>query len=106
MTGVEYEHFCKEQLMQLKWDVTTTKSTGDQGVDLIAKRRGKTIAIQCKRYTKPISNKAVQEIYSGMKFYDIDNGVVISNSKFTDSAAKLAYKNNIRLLHHDNLDSL
>ena len=106
MTGVEYEHFCQEQLRRLKWSVTTTKSSGDQGVDLIAKREGQTIAIQCKRHSKPISNKAVQEIFSGMKYYDIDQGIVISNNKFTASAANLAFKNKIRLIHHDNLESL
>jgi restriction system protein len=106
MSGIEYEFFCKEQLELLKWDVALTKKTGDQGVDLIAKKNNRTVAIQCKRHSKPISNKAVQEIFAGMKFYNIDHGVIISNNKFTTSAANLAYKSNIRLIHHDDLESL
>lgn len=106
LSGVEYEVFCKNMLEKNGWGVILTKKTGDQGVDIIAKKENITIAVQCKKHSKPIGNKSVQEIFTGKTFYDIKYGGVISNKPFTDAAKKLAYKNNILLLHHNDISAL
>jgi hypothetical protein len=106
MNGVDYEIFCKNLLEKNGWKVKLTKKTGDQGVDLIANKDGIIIAFQCKKHNRPVGNKAVQEIFTGKQFYDIEIGGVISNSPFTDSARKLATKNKILLLHHNDLQKI
>jgi len=103
MDGIEYEVFCKGILEKHGWKVTLTKKTGDQGVDLIAEKNSIKIALQCKKYNRPVGNKAVQEVYTGKQFYDLKYGGVVSNRSFTDSAKKLASKNGIKLLHHNDL---
>jgi hypothetical protein len=103
MNGIDYEIFCKNLLEKKGWTITLTKKTGDQGVDLIANKDTIKIAFQCKKHNRPIGNKAIQEIFTGKQFYDIELGAVISNRPFTNSARKLATKNNILLLHHNDL---
>ena len=74
--------------------------------DLIAEFGGSAICIQCKRYSQPVGNKAVQEAVAGMKYYEATEGVVIAPNGFTNSAKNLAKANNIKLIHHNEINSL
>lgn len=102
-TGIDFELYIKKLLEQVGFDVKITSKTGDQGVDLIAKRNGVKFAIQCKYYSQPVGNKAVQEVIAGKGYYKCDIGCVVTNNTYTESARKLAYSQNIRLLNEDNI---
>jgi len=106
MTGIEFETFCQLQLQLLGWDTVITKKSGDQGVDLIAAKESRRMAVQCKKYTGTVGNKAVQEVVAGIRFYGTDFGIVISNSSFTSSAKQLAKANKVLLLHFKELDNV
>lgn len=64
------------------------------------------VAIQCKRYSKPVGNRAVQEAYSAQGVYGTTHAAVVTNSEFTRSAAETAEKLGVSLLHHDDLPRL
>ncbi|MFA8440101.1 restriction endonuclease [Pueribacillus sp. YX66] len=53
--------------------------------------------IQAKCYSGNISNRAVQEISAGVKHYNLDRAIVVTNSYFTNSAIKLANSNDVVL---------
>lgn len=95
MTGIEYEELCAEILRKRGFQVTLTKASGDQGIDIIAWRDGIKYGIQCKYYKGSVPNKAVQEAYSGARFYDCDRAAVMTNSELTASAKELAAKLNV-----------
>ena len=62
MSGEQFEEFCADILRGNGYiDVQVTPTTGDHGIDILAKKDGVKYAIQCKRYSKPVGNKAVQE---------------------------------------------
>jgi len=93
MNGYQYEHQCAKSLRKKGfYNVKVTKGSGDQGIDIIAYKRGKKYGIQCKYYTYPVGNKAVQEAFAGAKFYDCKKSVVLTNNTFTKSAKELAEK--------------
>ena len=48
------------------------------------------LVAQCKRFAKPVGNKAVQEVVAGLKFYKANIGVVIAPNGFTNSAEDLS----------------
>lgn len=100
LTGHQFEMFCEDKLKKEGWEVSRTKGSGDQGVDLIIKNTNRMVAVQCKKSKTAISNKAVQEVVAGMKYYGADQGLVITNSKYTKSAILLADANNIKLIHY------
>ena len=106
MSGDEYENYCKYILKKRGWIVELTPKSGDQGVDLIATKEYLKVCIQCKRYSKPVGNKAVQEIFTGKQFYGGSHGVLVSNAGFTKSAKSLASKTGIILLSDENLMNL
>jgi restriction system protein len=62
MTPEEFERFCAEQLRRVGWRTHVTTQSRDQGVDVIAEKGGCRVVIQCKLYSQPVGNKAVQEI--------------------------------------------
>lgn len=99
MNGFEFEKFCSDKLKKEGWETINTKKTGDQGIDIIVQKGNRKVGIQCKKYSKPIGNKAVQEVKAGLEFYKLDEGVVIGNTKFTKSAIELAQMNKVKLLH-------
>lgn len=106
MDPFEYEHYCASQFKKNGWDAEATQGSSDQGVDVIASKNGFTIVAQCKKYAKPVGNKAVQEIVAGKNHYKADKGIVIASSGFTNSAAQLAASNNIDLIHHTEIKDL
>jgi restriction system protein len=99
LSGAEFEAYVATVLKETGYeDVRGTPTTGDQGADLIAKKKGRTIVVQVKRYGGPVGNRAVQEVAAAVNFYGAHEGWVITNATFTQSAKALAQKNNIKLI--------
>lgn len=98
MSGYDYEYKCADFLRKHGFiNVELTKLSGDQGIDIIAIKDDKRFGIQCKSYANPVSNKAVQEAYSGAEFYGCDIPVVMTNTTFTKSARELAENIGVKL---------
>ncbi len=107
MSGEEFEEFCADVLRGNGYTgVEVTKASGDHGVDILANKEGLKYAIQCKRYSKPVGNKAVQEVYSGKDIYKADVAVVMSNMEFTTQAIEDAKRLNVELWNRDKIYSL
>ena len=104
MDGVEFEEFLAKLLKQMGYRVEKTKTSGDQGIDLIGSRLNKKIGIQAKCYSSKVGNKAIQEVVAGLKVYGCDKGIVITNNYFTAAAQELARANGILLWDRDSLE--
>ncbi len=90
MSGVEFERYLKKVFEHLGARVKETPVSGDQGVDLIVIFENTSIAIQAKRWSDSVGNKAVQEVHTGKDFYQCSYSAVVTNSRFTRSAYELA----------------
>ena len=106
MTPVEFEAFCAEQLRQSGWDAHVTRQSRDQGVDVIAEKNGLRIVLQCKLYSAPVGNKAVQEAVAARAFEQAHYCAVVSNSSYTSAAEQLASTNKVLLLHYGDLKQI
>ena len=106
MSGLEFEKYCKSILEDCGWVVEDTPTTGDQGVDLIASIEDLRVCIQCKCFTKPVGNKAVQEVAAGMIHWNGTHSVVVGKSGFTKSAKALADSTNVILTSDSELENL
>ncbi|MDA7662965.1 restriction endonuclease [Pirellulaceae bacterium] len=90
LRGVPWENFLQHALENHGIDVETTATSGDHGIDLIAKTGSKSIAIQAKGYSGSVGNAAVQQAFTGMAIYRCTHCAVITNSEFTSSAKHAA----------------
>lgn len=98
MSGVEFENYLISILKSKDYNTSGTPATGDQGADIIASKDDKVYVIQVKRHSKPIGNKAVQEVVAARNYYKGDTGVVVTNNIFTPSAKSLAKRNDVILI--------
>lgn len=99
----EYERLISERLCELGWDAYPTSGSGDQGADIVAEKFGVRFVIQCKLYSQPVGNKAVQEVSSARDFYDAAGAAVVTNNDYTKSARQLAESQTVWLLHDSQL---
>ena len=104
--GLKFENFCFQKLRSQGWKVKQTPVSGDQGVDLIASIDDLRLCIQCKDHKKPIGNKAVQEVYAGMKYWLGTHAILISRSGFTKSAQKLALSSKVLLISEFEIENI
>ncbi len=96
MDGIEFEKFVAAVLIGNGYDIEEmTVTSGDYGADIIATAGEERIAIQCKRYQRPVGLKAVQEVISAMKHYDCESAIVVTNNTFTKQAIQLAKDNEV-----------
>jgi restriction endonuclease Mrr len=85
-----------------------TKCSGDQGVDVVVcDPKRKRIAIQAKHWSGSVGNSAVQEVFSGMKYYKCDIAIVVATSGvYTKSARELAKELDVSLWGLDQVRKL
>lgn len=97
-SGYEFELFCAYIFIQMNYSIEHTKKTCDFGADLVIRKQGVSYAVQCKRYSDTVSNKAIQEVVSSMSIYKCSKSIVVTNSNFSSSAIKLAKHNHVILI--------
>lgn len=99
MDGTAYEVFVAKYLKEQGFrQILHTGTTGDFGVDLVAKKHGVYYAVQCKYYSSSVSGAAVQEAVAGMAYYHCDRAMVVTNSNLTKGAKELAQVNGVQVL--------
>ena len=106
MTGPQFEVFMQKVYQKLGYGVEHTPLSGDQGADLILTTGNHRIAVQCKRYSKNVTNSAVQEVVAAKAMYGCTEGAVVTNSYYTDSARQLARVNGVGLVDRDELEKI
>ena len=106
MSPADFEAHCAQRLRKAGWSAYVTKTSRDQGVDVIAELAGTKAVFQCKLYSQRVGNKAVQQAATGRSHYGAEYAAVVSNATFTQSARELAASNKVLLLHFSELDSL
>jgi restriction endonuclease Mrr len=98
MEGWEFERYMADVLGRSGYSVESTQLSGDQGVDMLLDMEDRKIAVQLKRYTRPVGNKAVQEVLAGRVHYAAQEAWVITTSSFTRGAMELARSTGVRLI--------
>lgn len=106
MSGEEFEDFLAKIYRKKGYKVIQTPHSSDYGADLIITKSGYASCIQAKRYSSNVGSKAIQEVQASLNYYKASKGIVITNSKFTPNAIKLAKANHIQLIDRNALISL
>lgn len=105
-TGTQFELYLVNLFNDLGYKTRHNGKAGDQGADLILKKDDYVYVVQAKYYTGKLGNTPVQEITGALKYYNANQGVVITNSEFTPGAEELAKANNVILIDGKDLKKL
>ena len=103
---LEFEHRCAAILRAGGWEANVSGGSGDQGADVIATAGDTVLVVQCKCYSRPIGNKAVQEAAAARSYYRAQMAVVVGTAPFTESARELADATDVMLLDEAGLAEL
>ena len=98
LTPEQFEQHVAQLFEYQGYSTMLTPRTGDQGVDVIARRGEQVIAIQCKRYADPAPNTAVQAVHSGSKYYGCSEAALVCLGGFSRAATELAGAVSVKLI--------
>ena len=99
MSGIDYEKYVAYQLKRTGFvKAEVTKKSGDFGADIIlTDKDGSRMCVQCKKHSKPVGVKAVQEVIGAKAYYACSRAAVITTSTFTPAAKELAQRSGVEL---------
>lgn len=91
MSGFEFEKAIAALYRQYGYDAYVTQATGDGGVDVILRRNGECVAVQCKHHANPVGPKDIRELQGVVMTSDeYDYGIFVSWNGFTPGALEEA----------------
>lgn len=97
LDGRSFELALVELFKLLGYQEVTHIGGYDKGADITFARDGKRVGVQAKRYSAAVGIDAVRQLVDGMKRYQCDAGLVVTNSFFTEQARECAQEWGIEL---------
>jgi len=103
----EFEGFIAQLFRKMGYQTEVTRKTGDYGIDVIAKDKNDTIAVQVKQFKhgNNVSNLIVQQVLGAMWKVKANKAIIITTSDFTIQAKVQAREAPIELWNLQTLKS-
>lgn len=106
MDGLAFERYVAALLQKNGFHHIRLTEKYDLGVDIIAEKDDIRWGIQVKRHSGLVKAGAVRQVVTGLRLYDCDRAMVISNSTYSSIAKQLAIGNNCILIDRAQLHRL
>lgn len=106
MSDRDFEFFISELLKEMDYDIIkVTPPTGDFGTDIIAKKGGVSVAVQCKKYNEKnrVGNTSIQQLIGSMRYYGASHSIFVTTSDYTEKAKEQTKNASIELWNKDTL---
>jgi restriction system protein len=89
--------FLAELFLHLGYRVQRVGMSHDFGADLVMTSSRQRVVVQAKRYAGNVGIGAVQEVLGAVHYYRGTRAIVVTSSRFTDSARELAARSGVEL---------
>lgn len=106
MDGLDFEQYVANLLRANGFRHVSLTEKYDFGVDIIAEKDGIRWGIQAKHYSGLVKADAVRQVVTGLRLYDCDRAMVITNSTYSVVAQRLAAGNDCVLIDRIGLSRL
>jgi len=103
MPGIEFERFVADVFQRNGYTAELTAATGDHGIDIILRKLGRVIVVQCKQWDGTVGEPVLREFYGSLVAVRADGGFVVTTSSFTSQAEEFARDKPIELYDIDAL---
>ncbi|MGI4746843.1 MAG: restriction endonuclease [Janthinobacterium lividum] len=100
---LDYRQRCVKSLGEAGWQARMSFPAGGLTADIIAKRDGRLLTMQCRPSTRPLESVVVQEALIVRRAQDANLAAVVSNAGYTKAARSFAAASGVRLLHETEL---
>ncbi len=98
LSGTEFERELGILYGYLGFGVELTPSSGDQGVDLILRKDGKTTIVQCKSHKNPVGPAVARELYGSLAASGADDAILACTGGFTQGVREFVRDKAIGLI--------
>jgi restriction endonuclease len=98
MGAVEFEAEISCLLRALGYTVRPTPPSSIHDIDLILEMAGRRVAVQLKRWKAPVGDRSVYGLFAGRIHHATHEAWLITTSRFTSRAVKLASTTGVRLV--------
>lgn len=100
----DFERYVGEAYRRKGYTVEETGPGADGGIDLIARKNGETVLVQCKHWrTEKVGAPVARELFGLVKAHGAANGVLITSGAFTREALKFADQTQLELVDGEGL---
>lgn len=107
MSWREFEKLVGEAFRKQGYRVTETADGADGGIDLVLRKEGETILVQCKHWkTRKVGVKVVRELYGILIDKGADEVNIVCSGDYTDDAKSFVKNKPIHLIDGNQLLSL
>jgi Holliday junction resolvasome RuvABC ATP-dependent DNA helicase subunit len=106
MAGTEFEGFVADVFRRAGYSAELTPTTGDHGIDVILRKDGQEVVVQCKQWDGAIGEPVLRDFYGSMVALRADAGFVVTTSNFTSQAEAFAKDKPISLYDIDAIVAL
>jgi len=103
ISGWEFEKIIAELFKKLGHTVSTTKGSGDEGIDLFLEKEGLQAGVQCKRWKTMIGQGVIREFYGSLIHAKLRKGFVITTDRFSKAAKDFVRGKPIVLIDREEL---
>ncbi len=83
LSGIQFERELGTLYRNLGYRVQSTPTSGDQGIDLILRKGGKTTVVQCKSHKQPVGPAVARELYGALVASGANDAILASTGGFT-----------------------
>ena len=98
MGAAEFEAEISGLLRAMGYAVRPTPPSSIHDVDLILETTGRRVAVQLKRWNAPVGDRSVYGLFAGRIHHGTDEAWLITTSRFTPKAVRLASTTGVRLV--------
>ena len=98
MDLAEFETEVSELLRDLGYTVRPTPPASIHDVDLLLEMASRRVAVQLRRWNAPVGDRSVYAAFVGRIHHGTDEAWLITTSRFTPKAIKLARTTGVRLV--------
>ena len=102
LAGISWQYFellVGELFRRRGYAVVETPAGADGGIDLVARRDGETVLVQCKHWrSRDVGVTVVREVFGVVTAREASGGAVVTGGRFTAEAVKFARQVNIELI--------
>lgn len=98
MNSLEFEQYVARLLRSNGYHNVSLTEKYDLGIDIIAEKDGVRWGVQVKHYSGLVKASAVRQVVTGLKMYNCDRAMVVTNSTYSATARRLAVGNDCALI--------
>ena len=98
LDGHAFERAVAALYRRLGYSAEVSKAGGDGGIDLLLRKDGETIAVQCKAHSKAVAPAVARDLYGTMNANNYSKGMIVSKNGFTKGVYEFVKGKDIRLI--------